>query len=414
MAPPEQILPWIANAPTAWPHPPAEMTVTTLLEIEACPRRWALGAAEYPSLWTGRGYPPHVQLGTLAGTVVHMAIEAITKGLVKAGCPSVQDQMAFQVMRELGGYTKVVNECIDRMLDRLASSPRANRILEFAARSLRALVPDLRTRTQTMLCSLRLPRYALPKTKGKASNQRAPLTLGVFPEIEFRVKQIGWKGKVDLLVLSPDTCEITDFKTGVANEKHHFQIQVYALLWSRDVDLNPDGRCADRLVLRYSNGDVDVPTPTARDLSALESEIVARCEAAHRAVSRHPPKARTNSENCLNCYVRHMCNDYWTDETQRLMANDHRTRRFADIEVTINGRHGPSSWNALVECSSIAKSRQPILLRTDNLTFAFNAGKRVRLLSVHLSLPDEQAFESAQNAIIVTMGKTSEAFIILR
>lgn len=35
-------------------------------------------------------------------------------------------------MKNLGGYTKVVHDCIDRALERLASSPRARRILEFS------------------------------------------------------------------------------------------------------------------------------------------------------------------------------------------------------------------------------------------------------------------------------------------
>jgi hypothetical protein len=62
---------WTAAAPAAWPAAPAEMTVTTLGGIESCPRRWALGAAHNPELWSGRGYPPRVQLGALSGTVVH-------------------------------------------------------------------------------------------------------------------------------------------------------------------------------------------------------------------------------------------------------------------------------------------------------------------------------------------------------
>ena len=76
-------------------------------------------------------------------------------------------------MRDLGGYTKVVNDCIDRALSRLASSPRAQRVLEFAARSLRARVPELRTRAQTMLCRVRLSRiparHAEGNTRGRAA-----------------------------------------------------------------------------------------------------------------------------------------------------------------------------------------------------------------------------------------------------
>jgi hypothetical protein len=46
---------------------------------------------------------------------------------------------------------------------------------------------------------------------------------------ELRAKSIGWKGKADLLVLADDACEITDFKTGAADEAHKFQVRVYAM-----------------------------------------------------------------------------------------------------------------------------------------------------------------------------------------
>jgi len=39
----EQRALWTTVAPATWPRPPADMTVSTLNEIEACPRRWALG-----------------------------------------------------------------------------------------------------------------------------------------------------------------------------------------------------------------------------------------------------------------------------------------------------------------------------------------------------------------------------------
>src|SRR5438445_387754 len=103
---------WATCAPTKWPAAPTEMTVTTLAEIERCPRRWALSAAEYAGLWSGRGYPPRLQFSALAGTVVHIALETITIKLVRAACSSVEDPKASQVMRDLGGYTKVVRECI--------------------------------------------------------------------------------------------------------------------------------------------------------------------------------------------------------------------------------------------------------------------------------------------------------------
>ena len=66
---------WRVVTPTTWPAPPAEMSVSTHAEIDECPRRWALSAADYPDLWSGRGYPQKLQVAALAGSVVHLALE---------------------------------------------------------------------------------------------------------------------------------------------------------------------------------------------------------------------------------------------------------------------------------------------------------------------------------------------------
>ena len=71
---------------------------------------------------------------------------------------------------------------------------------------------------------------------------------GTYPELEVRARRIGCKGKVDLLVLGNDACEVTDFKTGPADEAHAFQVRVYAAL---DLDLRPlvAGERADRFLV---------------------------------------------------------------------------------------------------------------------------------------------------------------------
>ncbi|MFC1628532.1 PD-(D/E)XK nuclease family protein [Gemmatimonadota bacterium] len=405
---------WTTVAPAAWPDAPTEMTVTTLTEIEACPRRWALGVAQYPALWTGWGYPPRVNLGALAGTVVHYTLEDITKGLVRADCPSLQHPTAYQVMKDLGGYTKVVHECIDRVLANLADNPRARALCEYTARSLRARVPELRTRAQTLLCRVQLPQLEGSHSISHKSKHLGPLNSGVYSELQLHARSIGWKGKADLLTLSPEVCGITDFKTGKPHDRHRFQIQVYALLWSRDIEINPNGQRADRLVLAYSNGDVEVPAPTAIELDALENQIVARRDAVHQAVSRHPPEASPSFNNCQYCGVRQLCNKYWTTDIQRRMAEDDRDKHFADIEVRIIGQHGPLSWDAIVNYSSVAEPGQPVLLRANLLPFTPKLDQRIRFLSVHLSLSDEQphASEAERPTIVATVGANSEAYLV--
>ena len=398
---------WIAAAPAAWPDAPAEMTVTALRDIESCSRRWALSTGHYPDGWNGRGYPPRVQLGALSGTVVHLALEVITRALVRAGCLSLHDPAVLQVLRDLGGYTKVVNDCIDRVLSSLASNPRAQRILEFTARTLRARVPELRNRAQMILCRVRLLRTPTRNAEGNTPRARGPLPMGAFPEIELRAEEIGWKGKADLLVLSSEACEITDFKTGDPDEGHRFQLQVYALLWSRDRDLNPDRRRADRLLVAYRGEEIEVAAPTEAELDELEVELLSRRGAAHEAVSHDPPEARPDPHKCCYCAVRQLCGEYWTTETQRRMVQKGEERRFGDVEVTVTGRHGPSSWDARVELSQDFPRGKPAVIRTRG-DLEFRSGDRLRVLDAALTIDDE---DQAQPAVF-TLGTLSEAYAV--
>lgn len=399
--------PWIAAGPEEWPNAHADMTVTTLREIESCARRWALNAGHYPDLWSGRGYPPRVHIGALSGTVVHLALAVISRALVRAGCPSIDHPTVIRVLKDLGGFTQVVNDCIDRVLSSLASNPRAQRVIEFAARSLRAGVPELRTRAQAMLCGVRLPRIPARDVQGNTSSARGPLTTGAFPEIELRAKDIGWKGKADLLVLSSDACEITDFKTGATDEDHEFQLQVYALLWSRDGELNPDRRRADRLLLAYGGGVIQIAAPTESELDELEVLLRTRRDAAYEAVSHHPPEAHPSRENCCYCAVRQNCDEYWTTKTQRQLVHEGEDRRFGDIEVTVTGRHGPSSWDGRVELSREAPAGMPAVIRTSG-EHNFRPGDRLRVIDAALTIDDEDQTQP----LVITLGKLSEAYVV--
>lgn len=397
-------------APSTWPTPPAEMSVSTCAEIEACPRRWALSAAEYPELWNGRGYPPKLQVTALAGSVVHSALEIITKQFARAGVTSLTDARAPQVLRALGGYTRVVEKCVGRILKRYVDNPRASELMEHAQRTLRGQVPALRARVQSMLSRLRFPKC--PSTapvvlvpKSDRSPSRHPLVNGIHPEVEIRAKSIGWKGKVDLLVLGDDACEITDFKTCAADEAHKFQVRAYAVLWRLDDELNPAGREADRLVLAYDSQDIDVAPPKASEIDELCRELLARRQAAEAALAERPPLARPNVETCRYCGVRQLCDAYWAN-VARVAPDD---GRFGDIELKITGRHGPTSWNALVLRARNLPANTAALLRLQQHE-EFQEGTRVRVLNGAITRDSDDDAAPA----IVTLGVLSEAYYVWR
>lgn len=397
---------WHVLTPKNWPDPPAEMSVSACVEIEECPRRWALIAAEYPEIWNGRGYPPQLQTASIAGSVVHKALEVITKQFIQVGVPSVESQLAIQVLRQLRGYTRVVEDCIELVLKRFAFNPRALPVIDHARRTLRGQVPMLRARVQSLLARMQLSEggRSVSTTQYRMSNEpkvRTPLANGTYSELELHAKSIGWKGRIDHLVIRGSKCEITDFKTGLAADSHVFQVRVYAVLWHLDKELNPSSRFVHRLVLAYERKAVEVIPPNEKEIAALALELVARRQAAETALAANPPEARPLPRKCRSCGVRQLCDAYWAGEG--LAVSD--DGRFGDVELKITERRGPLSWDAVITRSHNWPVNAPALFRVQR-NDDFKVGARVRVIDGALTRDPEDATAP----IIVTLSAYGEAY----
>ncbi len=391
---------WTASPPAAWPAAPVDLTVSALGEIEACPRRWALSAASYPDLWASRGYPPRVHPSSLAGSLVHMVLETVTRELVQAGCPTVQDASSVRVLQSLGGFSKIIAASITQLMERLGRNPRVAPHMDQIARTLRAQAGELRVRVQMMLSRRQLPPSQGPRVpESDTPRTRMALTVGAYCELELRAPSIRWKGKADLLTLTPSLCELTDFKTGERSKNHDFQLITYSLLWSLDAELNPSKRLVDRLVLVYSDGDVAIPGPTGHALDEFERQLVQRSEGARLSLTQLPPPARPGTETCRFCGVRQLCDSYW--QTGELFAME-AERRFGDVEATVLSRHGPASWDIIIE--SVAS--KPIGLLRTAMGTEFAPGERIRILDAAIKLPDGDSDEP----VVLTIGAISEVF----
>ncbi len=216
---------WHVSNPSGWPKAPRWMSFSTLSELEACPRRWALSAADYPHVWGKRGYPRRPQVSALEGTVVHLALEKITHALARHGCTSLREARAFSALKELGGYTVIISECIDCALRPYEGNPRATPILDAARQRLTPRVPEFRTRIQGLLSRIRFVSrdgISLEAPTHGINETRYQLLHGSHAEVELQVPELGWHGVADLLTLSSGFCEIQDFKTGIPKREHEF------------------------------------------------------------------------------------------------------------------------------------------------------------------------------------------------
>jgi hypothetical protein len=223
---------------------------------------------------------------------------------------------------------------------------------------------------------------------------------------------IAWRGTADLLSVVEAGCEISDFKTGEASDTHGFQLRVYALLWHRDSELNPDATLARRLVISYPNLDVDVPAPTEAELAAFERALVARSDAARGQVELRPPPAVPSPEACAWCPVRHLCHEYWRPAAlRRARPTTDDGDRFEDIELELIAPHGPGMWSAVVRASSSLDRGASVKLQVDAAQAALmQSGRICRIVGVRVI--DLEDFESDANETLISPSAWTELFVL--
>jgi hypothetical protein len=393
---------WSTLPPSEWADAPQFLSVSTAKEVETCPRRWSLSSAAYPDLWSGYGYPPRPTPRSLEGVAVHAVLEFTIKELVKAGCTTVASARTTEVLRSLGGFTRIVEQSIKRIVADLAKNPRASFLLESIERTLRGQLSAIRSSAQTLLARIQLPPAPVSASWKPRPAGRVRLGNGSYAEIELRAPTIGWKGKVDVLLVSDSECEVVDFKTGGTDPSYEDQVRTYALLWWLDEELNPSKRSVTRTRLAYVNHEVVVEAPTQHDLVVLESRLRKRGETVRALIAARPPLAKPSAENCAFCNVRQLCPEYWAKPQP-----DPGGSAFGDVEVRIVTRHGPSSWDGVV----VRSGRGPAIAGTALIRTAsdldFRSGQTFRLLGVHVAPKDAD-----QPIPIVTLSGMSEVFLV--
>ncbi len=399
------------RAPRDWPAPPQELSVSSLLEIEECPRRWALKNASYPEIWAGRGYPVPPAVPAIAGAAIHLALARITGELVAAGCESAKGTTAVEVMRRLGGLTAIVERATLDLVFELRGNPRLAAREAVLKRAILRRLPQMRERAQKMLSRLRLGKRRADLTAMEGGGTRRPLGSGSHCEVKLRAPHMGWRGTADLLTVLDSACEIQDFKSGEPSEDHAFQLEVYALLWHRDPDLNPRATFVTRLILVYADADVEVAAPNDLQLAGLEQNLRERSHAVRNQLLERPPPARPSSEACRWCSVRQLCPEYWRSGAARMAGSTEADQdRFGDVEVEILRAQGPGMWDVRITGGCSVERGSRVKLQSD-ASFAelLQAGRRLRLLNTRII--DIEDFDSGDREIIVAPSVWTEHYV---
>lgn len=386
------------------PAVPAMWSYSSLKEAETCPRRFALARADYPDLWTQRGYPRLPNLPAMKGDVVHGALQIIVTALVTAGCVSPRTADAVKVLRDLGGYTAVAQRTLDEQLRRLDGNPRisADR-REQVERALSDWLPEAREQIQSYLNRMTLHPYPTPAPAGVPAPlpaKRYPIRGGTHPERELVAAHLRVKGRVDMLSVDADGAEITDTKTGAEAPTHRDQLRLYALLWTDDRESNPDALPVTALVAAYPHRDVVVAVPTEAELAELRAEVTARIGRADAMVAADRPPAVVG-EQCGACDVRGLCDAYWEGGASNTV--DVIDGGWYDVEGTVLREHGVKSW-VLRE----RRTGSDLLVRTPRPSFTLPVGEQVRILGVKRTIDPDEA-----DALIASVTSSSEILSVV-
>lgn len=384
-----------------WTEPPDWFSFSSVVEGEACPRRWSLRRAAYPVLWVGNGYPDLPHLPALMGVVIHKSLETIIGALVRSGCTSTQDVEAVSVLRSLGGYSAVIRMATGERVLELENNPRCRSRLDYISRELNLRSAEMRRTAQSVPSrSSFAAGVGRPHSVERATQSESQLTShrylsnGSYTEMSLRSAKLRMAGRADLVTLNDGVVHIMDYKAGKPTAHHAEQFRLYALLWFRRDGPDPARPYATRLTLSYPNHDVEVHPPSADELNTMETETVARLKDLCDQLAADPPEARPDEEECRYCPVRQLCDPYW-----RAFATDVLAEGFSDLRDEVIEESGPRSWRLRLD------SGEEVLLSVSDATTRYDLGSWLRILSVALS-PGADASPNVASVVA-----TSEVFI---
>ncbi len=373
---------WSVKSPTLQASAPEWMSFHFFVDAERCPRAAMLKSASYMHLWEGQGYPKRPSAAALAGIVVHSATETIVKVFIKAGVTSMSDPKTMDCLRELGGYMAVLSKTLDAVLRLEEDNPRFQRPKAAIVKSLRMQMPRIRESIQQLLAS-RAWKLSDAVNKGTSptrtisSEGRYPLPQGSHFEVDLVDRSMMWRGRADLVTVTSGGCSVVDWKTGQESEDHHRQMQVYALLWDGDSELNPSRLPTESLKLSYGGMTVEVAVPHGEKLIELKRILCERTEKVRAELELDPVPARPSADNCRFCQVKLICDDCWSWNQSSTEKKD----AFNDLELVLINATNESSWSA--ESNLKAVGIPTVLLKRsqcdDGLWSALQPGMKLRM-----------------------------------
>lgn len=302
------------------------------------------------------------------------------------------DPKTMDCVRELGGYMAVLSKALDAVLKLEDDNPRFVRPKAAIVKSLRMQMPRMRESIQQLLAS-RAWKLLDAVNKGTSltlpihSEGRYPLPQGSHLEVDLVDRSMMWRGRADLVTITSGGCSVVDWKTGEESEDHHRQMEVYALLWDGDSELNPSRLPTESLKLSYGGNTVEVAVPHGEQLIELKRIICEGTEKVRAELELDPVPARPSADNCRFCQVKLICNDCWSWNQSSTEKKD----AFNDLELVLINATNESSWSAESNLKTVGIPT--VLLKRsqcdDGLWSALQPGMKLRMTDAMVTFRED-------------------------
>lgn len=144
---------WMTRKPSERVEAPEWMSFHFFNEAQRCPLAASLRNSYYTPIWDRKGYPNRPNAAAVAGIVVHTCAETIMGRFSEAGVNSLMDPAAMSVLREAGGFTKMLSETLEDYLKTETSNPRFLQFRDDLLRTLKMKLPQMRATLQELLAA---------------------------------------------------------------------------------------------------------------------------------------------------------------------------------------------------------------------------------------------------------------------
>lgn len=319
------------QGPTAWADPPSTWSSTSIDDVEACPRRWQLLRSRWGDF---ERFPLRPHPAAIEGQIVHEALDRLTRACGQRGNPafgSAEFAAALSAAEFFPGFARAVSEWQSRLMTHPRPGP---------AFRLRVSAEELANRAVRMFREQYKPDGRGASVAGQRATEDPADLMSLLrreralSEVKLTHPDLPFLGIIDRIQHVSDGVEIVDFKTGKPSEKHHRQLERYAMLWWRST-----GEAPIRVSAQYLDG-VECWPVTEAALAEVEGDLARRIPLLSDTLRGRPAAAKPGA-GCHACAVRARCATGWkVGEEASLM--DGR----GDAELVVTAKAGPHGFSA--------------------------------------------------------------------